>query len=187
MSNALQQKFNFRWKPFVLRFACKKEGNIINIHNIEQLAINSYYDQFPREIKRIKIDSFDMISASNILVFGYIHDFEKENKLFCAIIVSLINVIIQFYPRNKYRMYNVTHMCKDDILIDDKLNFKQDVADDWTVASINASSSNDLGEVTGLKLDGKWIFNASVENKPDCMGIVKLQTNLIKPHGAFAE
>ena len=51
MSSQMVALKHMRWKPFVLRFTFSKhQGKIINI---EQLAINSYYDQFPRNVKRV--------------------------------------------------------------------------------------------------------------------------------------
>eukprot|EP01084_Bolivina_argentea_P051471 94697_1 len=48
MSVALVEKLARKWNPFVLRFTFRQT----DIINIEQLAILSYYDQFPRNVKR---------------------------------------------------------------------------------------------------------------------------------------
>eukprot|EP01084_Bolivina_argentea_P015661 29358_1 len=51
MSAALVEKLSYKWKPFVLRFSFLRFTT--DIINIEQLAINSYYDQYPINVKRI--------------------------------------------------------------------------------------------------------------------------------------
>eukprot|EP01083_Nonionella_stella_P038567 104889_1 len=51
LTAGLHSKFKSRTKPFVMRFTFA-DKNKTQIKAMEQLAINSYYDQFPRLLKR---------------------------------------------------------------------------------------------------------------------------------------